>query len=76
MNIPNIYLLAYKKGIGIKELSDRTGVSVDSLIDWVIHKNFPSFAEVERAAKLLDCSVDFLLGKPDKLKKGGSNKNV
>lgn len=73
MSIPNIYLLAYKKGIGIKELSDRTGVSVDSLIDWVIHKKLPSFAEVERVAKVLDCKADFLSDKSNKSKTGGSN---
>lgn len=52
--------LMWRNGISQAELSDKTGISVPVLSNYITGKNTPSFYKVDKIAKAIGCSVDEL----------------
>ena len=50
----------YRTGISQLELSERTGIPVPMISNYMTGKNTPSFYKVDKIAKALGCSVDVL----------------
>lgn len=50
--------LMFRKGVTQAELSDMTGIQQSALSNYITGKTSPSFYNVDKIAKALECSVD------------------
>ena len=64
MRYPNIEKARTRLGMSRKRLGSLLGVSGKTLAGWARNGDIPQWALV-RLGQLLDCSVDFLLGRCD-----------
>lgn len=55
-----LYKIMFRKGITQSELSEKTGLSQTMLSNYITGKNSPSFYNVDKIAKALECSIDDL----------------
>lgn len=47
------------KGMTYEDLSKRTGISVNTIYNYISGKVSPTFYKVDRIARALDCSIDY-----------------
>lgn len=79
MKVDKIFSLMGERGISAKEISEKTGISSGNISDWKNGRSTPKADALIKIADLLDCSVDYLLGRTDQPSNTASitgNKNV
>lgn len=52
--------LMYRRGVTQKQLAEKTGISEIAISNYINEKQTPSFYNVDRIAKVLQCSIDDL----------------
>lgn len=73
MNIDNLFLRISELGLNKKKVSVATGISTGNLSDWQSGRSMPSAVKLDLLADYLDCSVDYLLGRTDTIKKAAES---
>ena len=63
MVIQNLKIMREKKGLRVKEVSNKLKISRITLWQWENGKRTPSVENLAELAKLYDCSIDDLVGK-------------
>lgn len=53
-----LYRMMRVKGVTQKELSEKTGISQSSISHYITGKKTPSFYNIDKIAKALDCPID------------------
>lgn len=61
MVIQNLKIMREKKGLRVKEVSNKLKISRITLWQWENGKRTPSVEKLAELAKLYDCSVDDLI---------------
>lgn len=65
MVIQNLKIMREKKGLRVKEVSNKLKISRITLWQWENGKRTPSVENLAELAKLYDCSIDDLVGKKE-----------
>ena len=76
LKIDNIFALMRDKGISDKELSVKTGISAGNISDWKSGRSKPKAEALIKIADLLNCSVDYLLGRTDTITETNSHNTI
>lgn len=66
--------IANKKGLSLQEVATKAGLGLNSIYGW--KKKDPSISRLTKVAKVLDVSVDELLGKPSTSPDWATDKDV
>ena len=62
MVIQNLKIMREKKGLRVKEVSNKLKISRITLWQWENGKRTPSIENLAELAKLYDCTIDDLVG--------------
>ena len=62
MVIQNLKIMREKKGLRVKEVSNKLKISRITLWQWENGKRTPSVENLAELAKLYDCTIDDLVG--------------
>lgn len=65
VNLDNLFKRISEQGLNAKKVSEATGISTGNISDWKSGRSMPSANKLDTLATLLDCSVDYLLGRTD-----------
>lgn len=69
INMDNLKLLRTKKGYSQVKLQHLVGVSTSSIEAYEQKVRIPSLPIIYRLSEVLNCSIDFLVGKPTEIDK-------
>ena len=64
VKVPILMKILEKRGMA-NQISKATGISTGNISDWKSGKSAPNLEAIAKIADYLDCSVDYLLGRPD-----------
>ena len=67
VNLDNLFNLLDERDIKASKLSIETGISTGNISDWKKGRSMPTATKLVQLADYLDCSIDFLLGRTNKL---------
>ena len=62
MVVQNLKIMREKKGLRVKEISNKLKISRITLWQWENGKRTPSIENLAELAKLYDCTIDDLVG--------------
>ena len=65
VNLSNLFRRIEECGLTAKKVSAATGISTGNISDWKNGRSMPTAIKLDLLAPLLDCSVDYLLGRTD-----------
>ena len=65
VNLSNLFRRIEEQGLTAKKVSEATGISTGNISDWKSGRSMPSAVKLDLLATVLDCSVDYLLGRTD-----------
>lgn len=65
VNLSNLFISIKKNNLNAKRVSEKTGISSGNISDWKNGRSYPSAPKLVDLSEILDCSIDYILGKTD-----------